>query len=186
MLPSAVEIACKEIGLPEDDLRGLTVTGGLPYFGGPGNSYVLHSISEMIRQVRRHRGEFGLVTANGNYITKHSWGIYSTVHNAHPWEREDPKILQAELDALPKAPFTETPQGAAHIETYTIMYGKRGPEIGIVVGREDTTGRRFLSNVPGDPAALMDLQERESLNRPGTVTRKGDHNIFPTNVSPNG
>jgi acetyl-CoA C-acetyltransferase len=58
------------------------------------------------------------------------------------------------------------------------MYGKRGPEIGIVVGREDTTGRRFLSNVPGDPAALMDLQERESLNRPGTVTREGDHNIF--------
>jgi acetyl-CoA C-acetyltransferase len=176
--PAAVEIACEEIGLPEDDSRGLTVTGGLPYFGGPGNSYVLHSISEMIRQVRRHRGEFGLVTANGNYITKHSWGIYSTVPNAHPWEREDPKILQAELDALPKAPFTETPQGAAHIETYTIMYGKRGPEIGIVVGREDTTGRRFLSNVPGDPAALMDLQERESLNRPGTVTRKGDHNIF--------
>ncbi len=84
----------------------------------------------MIRQVRRRRGEFGLVTANGNYITKHSWGIYSTVPNARPWEREDPKILQAELDALPKAPFTETPRGAAHIETYTIMYGKRGRKSG--------------------------------------------------------
>ena len=131
LLPSAVEIACKEIGLSEDDPRGLTVTGGLPYFGGPGNSYVLHSISEMIRQVRRRRGQFGLVTANGNYITKHSWGIYSTVPNTRrPWEREDPKILQAELDALPKAPFTETPRGAARIETYTIMYGKRGPEMG--------------------------------------------------------
>jgi hypothetical protein len=67
--------------------------------------------------------------------------------------------------ALQKAPFTETPQGAAHIETSTIMYGKCGPEIGIVIGRKDATGRRFLSNVPGNPAALMDLQERESLNR---------------------
>jgi acetyl-CoA C-acetyltransferase len=176
--PSAVEIACKEIGLSEDDPRGLTVTGGLPYFGGPGNSYVLHSISEMIRQVRRRRGKFGLVTANGNYITKHSWGIYSTEPNARPWEREDPKILQAELDALPKAPFTERPRGTARIETYTIMYGKRGPEIGIVVGREDETGRRFLSNVSSDPAALIDLREKEGLNRPGTVARDGDHNIF--------
>jgi hypothetical protein len=86
--------------------------------------------------------------------------------------------LQAELDALSKAPFTERPRGAAHIETYTIMYGKRGPEIGIVVGREDETSRRFLSNVSSDPAALIDLQEIEGLNRPGTVARDGDHNIF--------
>src|SRR3546814_9512595 len=54
--PSAVEIGCKEIGISEDDPRGLTVTGGLPYFGGPGNSYVVHSISEMIRRVRSEPG----------------------------------------------------------------------------------------------------------------------------------
>ena len=58
------------------------------------------------------------------------------------------------------------------------MYGKRAPEIGIVVGREDETGRRFLSNVSSDPAALIDLQEKEGLNRPGTVAQDGDHNIF--------
>jgi acetyl-CoA C-acetyltransferase len=32
--PSAVEIGCQEIGLAEDDPRGLTVTGGLAFFGG--------------------------------------------------------------------------------------------------------------------------------------------------------
>lgn len=176
--PSAVEIACGEIGLAEDDPRGLTVTGGLPFFGGPGNAYVLHSISEMIRQARKRRGAFGLVTANGNYITKHSWGIYSTTPNAAPWQREEPKRLQAELDALPKAPFTETPSGAARIESYTVMYGKKGAEFGIVIGREDATGRRFLSNVPNDPAALADLQDKEGLGRPGTVTRDGDRNLF--------
>ena len=52
--PSAVEIACQEIGIAEDDPRGLTVTGGLPYFGGPGNNYVTHSISEMVRRLRAH------------------------------------------------------------------------------------------------------------------------------------
>ncbi|HJQ59923.1 MAG TPA: acetyl-CoA acetyltransferase [Vineibacter sp.] len=176
--PSAVEIACEEIGLAEDDPRGLTITGGLPYFGGPGNSYVLHSISEMVRQARRRRGKFGLVTANGNYVTKHSWGIYSTTPTTRPWQREDPKALQAELDGLPRAPFTETPRGAAHVESYTIMYGKNGPDFGVVIGREDETGRRFLANVPRDPATLADLQDKESLNRAGTVAREGKLNVF--------
>ena len=36
--PSAIQIACDEIGLDIDDPRNLTVTGGLPYFGGPGNN----------------------------------------------------------------------------------------------------------------------------------------------------
>ena len=176
--PSAVEIACREIGLAEDDPRGLTITGGLPFFGGPGNSYVLHSISEMLRQVRKRRGKFGLVTANGNYITKHSWGIYSTTPTVGPFERERPGVLQAELDALPKAPFTETPTGAAHVETYTIMHGRHGPEMGIVIGRETSSGRRFLSNVPREAAVLADLQDTDSLGRPGTVAREGQINVF--------
>ena len=75
---SAVEIACAEIGLAENDPRGLTVTGGLPFFGGPGNNYVTHGIAEMMRRLRAAPGRFGLVSANGNYLTKHSWGVYST------------------------------------------------------------------------------------------------------------
>lgn len=176
--PSAVEIACRELGLREDDPRGLTITGGLPYFGGPGNSYVLHSISEMIRQTRARPGKFGLVTANGNYITKHSWGVYSTTPTLGTWTREDPKKLQAEIDALPKAPFTETPSGAAAIETYTIMHGKNGPEYSIVIGRENASGRRFVANTASDVATLMDFQEKEGLGRPGIVTSEGGKNVF--------
>ena len=42
--PSAVQIAMKEIGIKDDDPRPLTVTGGLPFFGGPGNNYSMHAI----------------------------------------------------------------------------------------------------------------------------------------------
>lgn len=176
--PSAIEIACNELGLAEDDPRGLTITGGLPYFGGPGNSYVLFSIAEMLRRTRARPGAFGLVTANGNYITKHSWGVYSTTPTMGTWSRENPKILQGELDALPKAPFTETPDGDAAIETYTIMHGKGGPELGIVIGREKSSGRRFIANTADDAATLTDLQEKEGLGRPGVVKRDGARNIF--------
>lgn len=176
---SAVEIGCQELGLAEDDPRGLTITGGLPFFGGPGNNYVTHSISEMIRKVRSKPGSFGLVTANGNYVTKHSFGVYSTTPMQGTWTRERPGVLQARLDALPKAPFTETPSGSAKVETYTVMHGRNGPDYALVYGRLDATGERFLANLPADPAMMWDLQNRESLNRPGTVSRSEDgRNIF--------
>ena len=176
---SAVQIGCQEIGLAEDDARGLTVTGGLPFFGGPGNNYVTHSISEMMRRLRARPGAFVLVTANGNYVTKHSFGVYSTAAPAGRWRREAPSVLQARLDALPKAPFTETPQGAATIETYTVMHGKSGPEFAVVFGRLAEDGRRFIANLPDDPAGLWDLQNRDSLGRPGQVRRAEDgRNIF--------
>jgi acetyl-CoA C-acetyltransferase len=175
---SAVQIGCQEIGLAEDDARGLTITGGLPYFGGPGNNYVTHSISEMLRRLRARPGAFGLVTANGNYVTKHSFGVYSTAPPSGPWQRESPALLQAQMDALPKAPFTETPEGEARIETYTVMHGKAGPEFAVVFGRLDATGQRFIANLPDDPAGLWDLQNRDSLGRPGHVMQLDGRNIF--------
>ena len=176
---SAVQIGCQEIGLAEDDPRGLTITGGLPFFGGPGNNYVTHSVSEMLRRLRARPGAFGLVTANGNYVTKHAFGVYSTTAPSGPWRRESPSLLQAQLDALPKAPFIETPQGAATVETYTVMHGKAGPEFAVVVGRLNATGQRFIANPPDDPAGLWELQNRDSIGRRGQVQRACDgRNLF--------
>ena len=103
--PVAVEVAMVELGLDAARLQSrgvpLTVTGGLPYHGGPGNAYVVHSIAKMVETLRlkarraresqpwpplasppyqgeRELGLFalpaqrGLVTANGGYLTKHS------------------------------------------------------------------------------------------------------------------
>jgi len=175
---SAVQIACAEIGLAEDDARGLTVTGGLPFFGGPGNNYVTHSISEMMRRLRARPGAFGLVTANGNYVTKHSFGVYSTTPVAGQWRRDSPAVLQAQLDALPAPPFTETPQGAATIETCTVMHGRDGPEFAVVFGRLDAGGERFIANLPDDAAALWDLQGRECIGRAGRVMHTAGRNLF--------
>ena len=42
--PAAVQVAMKEMGIKDNDSRPLTVTGGLPFFGGPGNNYSMHAI----------------------------------------------------------------------------------------------------------------------------------------------
>ncbi len=86
--PSAVQIAGNEIGFdPVGDSREPTVTGGLSFAGGPGNGYVLHSISSMVERLRAEPEEAGLVTAVGWYLTKHSAGVYAAKPPTTPFER---------------------------------------------------------------------------------------------------
>lgn len=175
--PVAVEIGAESLGLDLDDPRGLTVTGGLPYAGGPGNNYVMHSVATMMQGLRRRPGAYGLLTGNGWYLTKQSTGVYSSKRPDKPFEREDPAILQREIDALPHPEIIERPQGAATIETYTVVHRREGPYRGLVVGR-DADGRRFAAVTPDDPALLADMESREQVGRPGTVAQAGDVNVF--------
>jgi acetyl-CoA C-acetyltransferase len=176
--PSAVEVAMKEIGIAEDDPRPISVTGGLPFFGGPGNNYVTHSIAEMMNVVRRKPGSFGMVTANGNYLTKHSAGLYSTEPVEGPWRRENPKKFQAELDALPKQRVQTKPAGAGTIETYCVAYGKDAPEKAYIFGRLDDSGDRFVAMAAHEPALLADMLTREQLGRKVSVSEKDGRNVF--------
>jgi acetyl-CoA C-acetyltransferase len=175
--PSAVELGCKELGIAEDDPRGLTVTGGLPYFGGAGNDYVMHSIVTMMEKLRGSPGTFGLCTGNGWYVTKHSAGIYSTTPTSGPWKRENPKTYQAEIDSEPHPAVIEKPEGRATVETYTVVADRKGKRFGIVVGR-DAQGRRFLANTPDDDATLDRMMREEMLGRAGEVTTAPERNLF--------
>ena len=175
--PSAVELACGEFGIAEDDPRGLTVTGGLPYFGGAGNNYVMHSVATMLDKLRARPGAFGLCTGNGWYVTKHSAGIYSTKPTEGHWQREDPKSYQKEIDAGPHPDVVEKPEGAAKIETYTVVMDRKGKRFGIVVGRLEN-GARFLANTPDDDATLDWMMQEEMLGRAGTVTTTAQNNLF--------
>ena len=46
--PVPVFNICDGIGIATDDPRGLTLTGGLPFFGGAGNNYSMHAIAETV------------------------------------------------------------------------------------------------------------------------------------------
>lgn len=177
--PVAVEIGAESLGLALDDPRGLTVTGGLPYAGGPGNNYAMHSLAVMMQRLRARRGAFGMVTANGWFLTKQSVGVYSTTPPDRPFERQDPAVIQREIDALPHPETIDRPEGRAVIETYTVSHDRTGYRLGIVIGRYGD-GRRFVANTPDDAETLADLESREGVGRTGAVTRSADDrlNIF--------
>ncbi|MCB1855412.1 MAG: acetyl-CoA acetyltransferase [Halieaceae bacterium] len=175
--PCAVQIACDELGIAWNDPRGLTLTGGLPYFGGPGNNYVLHAIAHMMARLREHPGKFGLLNANGWFLTKHSVGIYSTAPPAHPWQRRDPAQYQGEILEQAHPAFTETPEGPATVETYTVLNGHQGPERGIVIGRL-ADGTRFIAETPDDSATLQAMMARDMLGAAGIASSREGKNLF--------
>jgi acetyl-CoA C-acetyltransferase len=175
--PSAVEIACNEIGLAPLDARGITVTGGLPCFGGPGNNYSLHAIAEMTGQLREAGSGHGLVTANGLYLTKHSLGIYSTEPPGAAWQPIDSAALQTVIDAGPRLRVAEDPTGGATVETFTVSFGREGPKQGIVVAR-NSSGERIIANTAVDTATLNALLEGDPIGRDGTVRVENGLNII--------
>jgi len=96
--PVAGEIGAEALGLDLDDPRGLTVTGGLPYAGGPGNNYVMHSVAVMLHRLRERRGEYGLITGNGRYLTKQSNGIHPPTRPDKPFQPPDPPVVPPPRD----------------------------------------------------------------------------------------
>jgi acetyl-CoA C-acetyltransferase len=71
----------------------------------------------------------------------------------------------------------EKPQGAATVETYTVVLDRRGKRFGIVVGRL-ADGGRFLAHTPDDDATLDWMMREEILGRSGTVTPGEPTNLF--------
>jgi acetyl-CoA C-acetyltransferase len=119
--PSAVQIGAQELGFGLD--RELTVTGGLCFAGGPWNNYVMHAIATMVQRLRHEPGAFGFVSANGGYVTKHAFGVYSTTPPDEPFRAAHP---QDEVDALPRRELADDWQGDAVVEGYTVMHDRDG------------------------------------------------------------
>src|SRR4029077_16557639 len=102
---------------------------------------------------RRAPGRYGLVGANGGIMSKYSVGVYSTTPAA--WTPDRSAELQAEIDAWPAPEQARYADGQAIIETYTVTHRRDGSRTGVVVGRLDRDGRRFLAK--GDDPGLLDL-----------------------------
>ena len=158
--PIAVFNATDGLGIPPDDPRPLTVTGGLPYFGGAGNNYSMHAIASMVRHLRAHPSETGLVAANGGALSKYSVGVYSA--RPSTWRGFDSKALQAKVDAWPAPPLA-IGDGEGVVETYTIDYTGKAP-FGIVVGRLNGSQARFVSTTSGgEDSVIQTMIEAEPL-----------------------
>ncbi|BBY30115.1 acetyl-CoA acetyltransferase [Mycolicibacterium sediminis] len=153
--PSAVQVAARELGLPLDDpRRPLTVTGGLTFAGGPWNDYVSHSIATMAERLAAQPESVGLITANGGYLTKHSFGLYGAQPPTGEFRWQD---VQSEVDAELTRVAEDDWAGTGTVETWTTPFTREGaPEKAFVAVRTpaDTRALAVLTD-PSDALASV-------------------------------
>ncbi|MDQ8045991.1 MAG: hypothetical protein REI11_15400 [Patulibacter sp.] len=146
--PSAVQIAARELGLPIDDPgRPLTRTGGLTFFGGPGNNFGTHGVIGVARDLRGAApGTLGISSSLGWYATKHAYGLFGTSAPARPYEtlRPTPEPARREVASAEDA---SAPDAGAVVECATAFFGRDGaPEFGVVFAILQD-GRRAIGKI---------------------------------------
>ncbi len=159
--PVAVLLAAEALGIdPLADPEKLTVTGGLPFFGGAGNNYAMHAIATMVERLRAAPGARGLVLANGGFLSKEAAGVYSTEPMAG-WLPQSNADIQAQCDAQVGPPLlSEDADGV--LESFTVTYVKGEAARGYAFLRTDE-GARVLARVAKGEAGKLAARTRDGV-----------------------
>jgi acetyl-CoA C-acetyltransferase len=155
--PSAVQMGAAALGIALDDPRGLTVTGGLPFFGGPGNNYMTHSISVMAERLREEPEGIGVVTGVSWYMSKHTFGIYSATPK-NGWRNASTEDAQAAIDAT-AIEIAKRPDGDAVVDAFTIEHDRDSGPARAAVYATLPDGRRAIAK-PARASIPMELTGR--------------------------
>lgn len=141
--PVAVEIGAAEIGLALDDPRGLTQTGFMSFFGGPGNNYTSHGIAAVAARLREG-ARLGYASGNGGLLSKHSIGLYGSEPPSRPFRLADTSSEQAAIAASAR-PFAHEAEGEARVVAGTVVYARDGSPAAAPIIAERADGQRICA-----------------------------------------
>jgi acetyl-CoA C-acetyltransferase len=140
---AAVQFATDALGLGPDDPRPISLTGGLPYHGGPSSNYMGHSISHLTDRVRSGACRSGMVTGVGMHMTKHVAAIWSASPGpirlgdaSSPMQRLDGPALDPDLTVM------DHPDGPAVALAATVVHHADGSPSHVVGIFETPEGAR--------------------------------------------
>ncbi|HWE53894.1 MAG TPA: hypothetical protein VG435_00175 [Acidimicrobiales bacterium] len=177
--PASVAFSLDALGLDAGDDRGpFTVTGGLPYAGGPGSGYAIGAVAAMADALVADPGSLGLVSAVGMHLSKHAAAVMSTDPGAGPGAPAGPVDQETVAIAGPV-------DGPATIAAYTVHHGADGEptdallvcDLGDPADRADPAGRPARAYARStDPAFMRDLEQQEMVGSPVTLRADGEVN----------
>jgi acetyl-CoA C-acetyltransferase len=159
---SSIEFARDALGIRADDSRKISVTGGLPYHGGPGSGYMTHSIAQMVRELRADPGSKGLVSGVGMNMTKHAFAVYSTEPGTVTLP--DTERVQRALDEAGTVAIAETCDGDGTVAAYSVVHGRGGePEWALLVCDVADGARAYARST--EPELLAAAESEELVGR---------------------
>ena len=103
-----------------NNIKDKTVTGAMPFAGGPLNSYVLHSTAKLIEKLRENNG-IGIVTGVSGMMTKQSYALWSKnkeIDFIHKDVTKDAETIEKALE------LSEFEDGEGKIVGYTVINKK--------------------------------------------------------------
>ena len=167
---SAVAFAADALGLADDDPRPLTLTGGLPFHGGPGSNYMSHSISHAVDAIRQGTHEHVLVTGVGMHMTKHVAAVWSATPG--PTDATDDAPQQGPLpdDAVP---VVDEVRGAATVEAATVVSDRSNrPERVVAICRRADGARCYAAS--RDPVTIDAVRDAKWVGATAEVRPAAD------------
>jgi acetyl-CoA C-acetyltransferase len=130
---AALSFAADALGLADDDPRPRSLTGGLPFHGGPGSNYMSHSVSHAVDAIRRGAHENVLVTGIGMHMAKHVAAVWSSEPGPTVVEGE---VRQRGALADDAVPVVEHAESTVALEAATVVFDRtNGPERAVAVAR---------------------------------------------------
>ncbi len=172
--PVVPKMARRKLGLGPDVEP--SVTGGLSFFGGPLNVYMAHAACAMVRTLR-DGGATGLIYGQGEFVTKHHALVLSREPQGDAVLADARAQEKADARRGPVPQTDDAPDGAAAIETFTILHDNGGQPIqGVVIARLGS-GARTLARIPAahaDDLALLTSQSRYPIGQHGRIRTGAD------------
>ena len=156
--PAAVKMFSKSLNLSSEIPK--TITGSMPYAGGPLNSFVLHSTVKMIQKIRALEARHGLVTGVSGMMTKQSFCV---------WGKEyqeqfifDDVTERAKLDEKP-VELSDIAEGEGEIIGYTIIEGSEHASKAVLYLDDEKKHRKVVSSL--DKNFINLLMEEEWVGK---------------------
>ena len=175
--PSAVSIAKKMIGIRDDDPRPLTLTGGLGFFGGPGNNYSLHSVASLAQKISNNEKSNGLITALGWFMHKHAAGIYSSKPLNGEFKNHDLSDQKEPFSGKEPVKVKDQVNGQGIIETYTIIYDRNHEPSYAVIYGSTSDHLRFIARTPKDKEIFSQFSSKNMVGQKVNIAFNPKKNI---------
>ncbi|NRB39978.1 MAG: hypothetical protein HRU20_16170 [Pseudomonadales bacterium] len=136
--------------------QDLTVTGGMPFAGGPLNNFVLQSTVKMIDVMQAQNKNIGLVSNVSGMNTKQAFSLFSKTPRAFVME----DVTEAVIADSPAREVLDDYTGVAVIQAYTVLYNKQGAERVLIISENAQQQRQIAYSLQKE---LMDLALAEDL-----------------------
>ena len=180
--PIVPKMARRTLGLVPN--AQMTSTGGLSFFGAPLNNYMTHAAAGLVRALRAAPDKVALLYGQGEYVTKHHalvLGSHPSPHGLLPSDYSVQSAADARRGVVPA--FILNYQGAAALETFTVVYQRNGDVAnGIVIARTPS-GERLMARVEPDDTATIGVltdPDRTPVGRTGQVDVHDDQRLHWT------